>query len=135
MDIPKWLKRISVQDSDEAYKKFYENLKNRKFTTTKCKNCQKLFFPPKILCPDCFSFEIEWVELSGRGRIYAFSQYDRSLIFGPPDVIGLIELEEGIGRIFAKIEAPLEKLKIGQEVRIDYEDISPEFTLCKFIPL
>lgn len=135
MNIPKWLKRISIQDSDEAYKKFYENLKERKFTTTKCKKCEKLFFPPKIICPYCWSLEIEWVELSGRGKIYAFSQHDRSLIFGPPDVIGLVELEEGIGRIFAKIEGKLEELKIGQEVKIDYEDISNEFTLCKFVPV
>lgn len=135
MDIPKWLKRISFQDSDDAYKKFYENLKNRKFTTTKCKSCEKSFFPPKVICPHCFSPDLEWIELSGRGRIYAFSQHDRSLLFGPPDVIGLVELKEGIGRVFTKIEGKMEDLKIGQEVKIEYQDISPDFTLHKFVPI
>lgn len=134
MEIIKGIKRIILQDGDSALKKFYEELNNKKLTTTKCKSCNKQFFPPKSICPDCFGDDICWVELSGKGRIYAFTQHDRSLLFGKPDVIGIVELEEG-HRLFTKIDGKFDELKIGDEVKVDFIKVGDDFTLHKFVPV
>ena len=35
---------------------FYENLKQGRFTTTKCKDCGHVAFPPRgVICPACYS--------------------------------------------------------------------------------
>jgi hypothetical protein len=135
MDIPKWMKRITYTDGDSALKKFFDELKNKKFMTTKCEKCDKPFFPPKSCCPNCLSTELSWIELKGYGKIYAFTQHDRALVFHPPEVIGLVELNEGIGRVLTKIDGKYDELKIGMDVKIDFVELSPDFTLHKFVPV
>lgn len=119
---------------DEATKEFYANLKKRKFTTTRCKKCKKVFFPPREFCPHCLSNNLEWIELSGKGKLYAFTQQERSIRFPKPDVVGLIELDEKVGKVFTRIDAQLEELKIGQKMQISFINISDEITLHQFKP-
>jgi uncharacterized OB-fold protein len=57
-----------------------------------------------------------------KGKLYAFTQQERSLRFGKPDVIGIVELE-GIGKILTRINAPFESLKIGMELHLDFIDV------------
>jgi len=107
---------------DSATKKFYEFLSNKEFKTTKCKKCEKPFFPPRPFCSHCLGEDIEWVDMPKKGKLYAFTQQERSLRFGKPDVIGIVELE-GIGKILTRINAPFESLKIGMELHLDFIDV------------
>jgi hypothetical protein len=123
---------------DIAVKKFYQELKNHKFVTTKCKNCNKIFFPPRLFCPNCYSEDVEWVELKGYGKIYAFTQQERAIRFMKPDVIGVVELiEDGekIGRILTKINAKYDEISIGMDVKVSFIEISKELTLHQFTPI
>lgn len=116
-------------------KKFWEGLKNRKFLTTKCKICGEVFFPPRSHCPNCLSQELDWVELSGKGKLYSWTEiYVAASEFEPPYVVGIIDLEEGVGRIITKINAKPEELKIGMPMRIIYVDVTEGLTLCCAIP-
>lgn len=116
---------------DVAAKTFYKNLKEHKFTTSSCKSCQKIIFPPRNFCPYCQSDEIEWIELSGRGKLYAFTQQERATRFMKPEVIGIVELEEGF-LLVSHIAEKFEDLKIGDELRVSFLDVSDDFTLHKF---
>ena len=44
---------------------FYEHLRQGRFTTTRCKGCGHEAFPPRVICPNCLSEDLEWIE--GRG--------------------------------------------------------------------
>ncbi len=48
---------------------FFDNLKRGAFTTTKCRSCGALHWPPRTLCPKCTSTDLEWVELPSVGRV------------------------------------------------------------------
>jgi uncharacterized OB-fold protein len=70
---------------------------------TRCTHCEKVFFPPKLVCPLCFDGVIEEVPLSRKGTIHTVTQS----IMGPTDmekpyIIGLIDLPEGI-KLFSLI--------------------------------
>lgn len=119
---------------DRASAEFYRRLKKGEFSSTKCKSCRKVAFPPREFCPFCFSDQVEWVSLPRRGRLYAFTQQERSLRFGKPDVIGVVELDE-VGRIFTRIDASFEELEIGMEVEFHPLVISDEETLHQFSPV
>jgi len=54
--------------------KFFENLKEGRFTTTKCKKCGKVSFPPRILCPECLSETFEWTDLPTEGSVEFFTE-------------------------------------------------------------
>ena len=76
-----------------------------------------------------------WIDLSGRGTLHAFSQNHRTLFFNKPDVIGLVDLEEGCGRILSRIDAPLQTLQIGQPLQIDFFDLPGGLVLHQFRPV
>lgn len=69
----------------------------------KCGACGELFVPPRPLCPKCFGEAMEWVEISGKGKLAAFT----TIYIGPgamvaagynrnsPYTTGIVELDEG----------------------------------------
>jgi uncharacterized OB-fold protein len=118
---------------DQAVQEFYRRLKAREFKTTRCRKCGEIALPPRDFCPVCFASDVEWIDLPRRGTLYAFTQQERSLRFGKPDVIGVVELP-GAGRLLTRILAPLESLSIGMKVEVDFLDVSGQETLHQFRP-
>ena len=77
---------------------------------TRCKNCRRLYFPPRADCLDCRRSEVEWVPLDGKARLVTFTR----VFFGPPAfeqsipyTLGLAELDNGL-RVFAPISHDLD---------------------------
>lgn len=125
---------------DETARTFYARLRERRLSTTRCESCGALSFPPRASCPPCAAADatrgrrMEWVDLSGRGTLHAFSQNHQAIFFGKPDVIGLVDLEEGCGRLLSRIDAPLASLRIGDRLRVDYLDLPGGLRLHQFRP-
>lgn len=119
---------------DDAARTFYANLALRRLTTTRCRACGSLSFPPRLFCHLCSSNDLEWVELSGRGRIEAFTTQETAFRFMVPDVIGMVELEEGV-RLLTRIIGRYEDLSIGDAVSVDFVEVEPGFALHQFVPI
>jgi len=81
-----------------TFKDYNEALKQNKLLGLKCKQCGTITVPPKIVCGNCASADLDIVELSGEGKIQTFTT-----VFVPPEgresecpyVIVLVELDEG----------------------------------------
>ncbi len=81
-----------------TFKDYNEALKQNKLLGLKCKQCGTITVPPKIVCGNCASANLDIVELSGKGKIQTFTT-----VFVPPEgresecpyVIVLVELDEG----------------------------------------
>ncbi|MDH4137829.1 MAG: zinc ribbon domain-containing protein, partial [Anaerolineae bacterium] len=59
--------------------KFVDLLDEGKVAGTKCKSCEKTYFPPRADCSNCLSSDMEWFEISGPGKLVSFS----TLIYAP----------------------------------------------------
>ena len=66
---------------------------------TKCNTCGKVYFPSRVICPDCRrKGDLEPIEFSGKGKIYTFS-----IVRSPSDdfkkiapyPVAIVELDEG----------------------------------------
>ncbi len=68
---------------------FNKALGEGKLMGTVCTACGAIHVPPRPICPNCHSSAVEWRELSGRGRLAAYS-----VIFIAPTAM----LAEGYGR-------------------------------------
>jgi len=76
----------------------YRNaLKEGKFLGLKCNQCQAYTVPPRKVCAECGSEDMEIVPLSGKGEIQTFTT-----IFVPPEgfgeapyVVAMVKLDEG----------------------------------------
>ena len=82
---------------------FNQYLAEHKLMGTRCPACNATYLPPRAICPRCHGEALEWVELSGHGKLAAFT----SIYVGPsamvaegydrnnPYVAGIVELAEG----------------------------------------
>jgi uncharacterized OB-fold protein len=86
-----------------------------KFMLRRCTACGKPHWYPRAICPFCMSDKTEWVEASGRGRIYTFSVMRRA---PEPYAIGYVTLEEGPSMLTNFVDCDFDKLKIGQAVKL-----------------
>ena len=119
---------------DGAAERFYEELASHRCVTTRCQRCEYTFFPPRIVCPRCLSSGLAWVELSGRGTLYAFTQQHLAMIFRKPDVVGAVDLDDAEGRVFTLIDAPFEECRIGMPLAVTFFDSPLGMTLHRFAP-
>ena len=117
---------------DRAAERFYRELDSDRFMTTRCEDCDHTFFPPQSVCPGCLGERLEWVKLSGKGSVYAFTQQHYAIVHTKPEVVGAIELEDCAGRVFALIEGRLDELEIGMQVEVTFFDSPFGMRLFKF---
>jgi len=102
----------------------------------KCRECGRHFFRPEVACTHCFSLDWEWVEASGRGTLYSYSEIHRAPVpgFKTPAVFAIVELEEGVTMFSNVVECALEQLQIGMPLQVVFETLTAEITLPKFKP-
>jgi scaffold protein (connect acetoacetyl-CoA thiolase and HMG-CoA synthase) len=88
---------------------------------TVCKNCGAKFFPPRDVCSECRSQELEPREFDGHGELYSFSTlYQAPLGYedGLPYTVGIVKLDEGPMVEAQLTDANPGELKIGQRVEM-----------------
>jgi uncharacterized OB-fold protein len=123
---------------DERYTRvsqFFKNLREGRLTTTKCRKCARLLWPPRILCPNCLSSELEWVDLGTEGELYAFTEMRLGAPLGfvqdVPFCIGMVKI--GGLLISARIDdAKYEQLKIGDKVELKIVELEDGRVFFRF---
>lgn len=107
---------------------FYEHLKEGRFTTTKCVDCGAEPFPPRLLCPECYSTNMEWVDWPTTGTVIDVTEEVVGVPLGfgkAPLVHALVDLQ-GKRTFFVRIINCKEgELKSGDTVRLAVFDIAP----------
>ncbi len=117
---------------------YWEAAKRHELLIRRCRACGRPYFYPRDFCPECFSFDVEWVKASGRGTIYSFTICHRPAPGFEEDVpynLALVDLEEGARMMSTIVECPDSGLKIGMPVEVVFDDITEEVTLPRFRPI
>ncbi|HBE44087.1 MAG TPA: hypothetical protein DDW17_01205 [Deltaproteobacteria bacterium] len=106
---------------------FYENLKQGRFTTTKCKNCGHVAYPPRVICPNCYSENLEYIDLPKKGKVIVFSEEVRGVPLGfeSPLIHAVVDLGvDPVRRLLTRIvNCPAGVLKRGDEVQLSVFEI------------
>lgn len=87
---------LAYAAGETASKFFFELRDSKRIFGTRCRRCNKVYCPPRKVCPQCYSQMNEWVELSGKGVLKSFTVVHSSfshLPFAPPLIYGVIKLE------------------------------------------
>ena len=107
---------------------YLQNIQEGQFRAYKCVDCGMIIAPPSGSCYGCGSNNMDWANVSGKGKIISFT-----VIHIAPDefkdeapyFIAIVELEEGT-RVSARLIGfdPLkpQEVKLGSDVKLDYED-------------
>ncbi len=99
---------------------FVDYLKDTKVMGTRCKDCGLSFFPPRADCHQCLTSNMEWFEVSGKGKLVSFSKLQYAPIGFEEDVPYCIALlDYGNYKVFGRIAGDLkdEEIQVGMEMR------------------
>jgi uncharacterized protein len=122
---------------------FYENMKQGRWTTTKCKKCGHISYPPGVACPNCWSDELEWIDLPKTAKVVHLTEtlagaptgFDSPLIMAWLGFDKAHPLKHLLVRI---INCAAGQLKIGDEVRfVTFEvpaypiDVKKDTKICE----
>ncbi len=122
----------------ELTRPFWEAAQRHELVMPRCKTCANLFFYPRESCPNCLSDDLEWVPVSGTGRVYSYT-----VVYQPanpafqdevPYIYAMIQLDEGPRMISNLVQCPIEAAKVDMPVTAIFEDVTPEVSLVKFKP-
>lgn len=103
--------------------RFFHSLKDeRRILGIRCPSCRRVYVPPRAICPDCFKEMDEWIELSSKGTLLAYTvvNYTYSTYYQPreaPYMLGIIKLDgadTGMCHLLDEVDA--KSASIGMEV-------------------
>ncbi|MGW9331727.1 Zn-ribbon domain-containing OB-fold protein [Bosea sp. NPDC055594] len=122
---------------DPGSEPFWSAAKQHRLSIPRCKACNQHHFYPRELCPHCHSDELEWTDASGRGEIYSYTIARKPA--GPafaadvPYVVAMITLDEGPRMLTNISTADVDSVRIGDRVRVKFDDVAADLTLPKFV--
>jgi uncharacterized protein len=118
----------SYRHSLGKYSRFFIELENAKFFGTQCPTCQRVYTPPRPLCPDCLHIT-GWQELSGLGTLVTYSVMhfasgvnDDVRQMQMPVILAYV-LMDGSSTLFPHLlKAAPEGVRTGMRVRVAFTD-------------
>ncbi|HZS00174.1 MAG TPA: Zn-ribbon domain-containing OB-fold protein [Chloroflexota bacterium] len=118
---------------------FWEACRRHELRLQRCAACQRYWFPPSNVCPECLSDQWEWAPASGRGTVFSFVVFHR--VYHPgfrdavPYPVAIIALDEGPRFLSNIVDCPIEDIRVGMPVEVVFEDVTDDCTLPKFRPV
>jgi uncharacterized protein len=121
---------------DEVTSPFWEAAKEGRLVVQRCPSSGELQWPPRGRCIHDWTEEPEWIEIDGRGRVFAFTVIDRASHAYPetPYVLAVVELEAGICMTTNLVDVDPAEVRIGMLVEVRFEAASEDLRLPVFTP-
>ncbi|MFQ5382606.1 MAG: Zn-ribbon domain-containing OB-fold protein [Dehalococcoidia bacterium] len=120
-------------------KPFWDATREHRLLLQRCP-AGHVFYYARTHCPECLSNDLEWIEASGRGRLYSYTVARRpqSPHFADdvPYIIGAVILDEGPRLTSLIVETAPEDVVIDGPVEVVWDDeASDELSMPYFRPV
>ena len=99
---------------------FIDHLEEGSVMATRCTDCGTIFFPPRADCYRCLASNMEWVPVTGTGKLVRYSRLQYAPIgFGDDLPYAIALLDYGDYKVFGRIAAsvPEDEIKIGMDMK------------------
>lgn len=106
---------------------FFDALRDERLATTRCRPGGHLTFPPKFVCPRCWSREVEWVDLAGTGLLRSLTEVwaaPTPFQHEAPYLLGIVDLDEGI-RLLTRVAGCFDDHKHDEPVELVVREAQP----------
>ncbi|MFQ5416879.1 MAG: Zn-ribbon domain-containing OB-fold protein [Myxococcota bacterium] len=118
---------------DNAF--FWKGVEAGRLLLQRCR-CGRLRHPPGPMCPVCHSLEWTAWEASGRGHVYSYVVAHHPAVppFDYPNLIVLIELEEGTRIVSNLIGVDPDDVEVEMPVQAEFVELEPGRNFLQFRP-
>lgn len=107
-----------AMSADLAMDAYWQAASEGTLLLKKCADCKEPHYYPRPICPFCMSDNTDWLEASGKGKIYSWSVQHRP---EPAFAIAFVTLEEGPTILTNIVDTDFSNIRIGQEVSLKFE--------------
>lgn len=119
--------------------RFWDGAREGKLLVQTCRDCDAKIFFPRRQCSECWSENLDWIEASGKGEVYAFSityeGVEKAFEEDLPIVLAWIDLPEGIRMQTNIVDCDPDTVEIGQQVEVVFKRATDEITIPYFRPV
>ncbi len=105
---------------------FIDYMEKGKVMYTRCKDCGLVFFPPRADCYQCLTSNMEWLEVSGNGKLISYSKLEYAPVGFEDDLpYSIALLDYGDYKVFGRIasDIPDEKIQVGMEMKTEVNNL------------
>jgi uncharacterized OB-fold protein len=98
---------------------FIDRLEQGKVMGTRCKECGRVFFPPRADCYQCLKSDMEWFEVMGKGKLVSYSKLEFAPVgFGDDLPYAIALLDYGDYKVFGRIadNVPENDIEVGMDM-------------------
>jgi uncharacterized OB-fold protein len=123
---------------DELTEPYWQAAREQRLVMQRCVACRTYIHPPFPMCTSCYSTELSFEEVSGRGTIYSSSTMHEPMVAGFEDslpyVCVVVELDEQPGLLMLTnlVDATADDARCGARVEVGFEEIDGGFLLPQF---
>lgn len=113
--------------------------KAHRFVLPRCARCRAFRFPARLRCPRCGASETDWVDASGKGKVYSYAVVHQKLhpAFDAmiPYAVALVDLEEGPRMLALMVDTDPGAVTVGAPVEVAFQQLEdlviPRVRLCR----
>jgi uncharacterized OB-fold protein len=118
-------------------KTFWEAADREEFIGQKCGDCGKFVFPPRPMCPHCFSLNRQDVKLSGKGTVHSWTipRHPHPFGFKESPIVAVIQLAEGTRMVSNLVGVGYDEVKQDMEVEVTFEPTMNNHKVPVFRPV
>jgi len=117
-----------VPEADQLDAPYWEGTRAGELRVQRCRACRGFQWGPEWICHRCLAFDLEWVAVAPRGRIYSWERAWHPVHPALP--------EAGHVRMIGNLTGdPMQEVTIGASVEAVFEphdDATPPFTLVQW---
>jgi len=115
-----------IPETQPWSEKFWEGTEQGKLLIQVCKDCKSNIFYPRKFCPQCWSGNLDWIEASGKARIFtfstAYSMVEPKFMDELPYTIAYVDLEEGIRMMTRIVDCKPEDISFDMDVEVLFHE-------------
>ncbi len=118
-------------------KPFWDGTAEGKLLLPKCQNCGSINWYPRVFCPACHKFGVDWIEAAGTGTIYTFAITRKGVgNYGGAGtyVLAYVELDEGPRIMTNIVDVDPDSISVGDKVKVVFHDTGKGSALPRFAP-
>jgi uncharacterized OB-fold protein len=137
--VAEYAKPLPIADSDT--KPYWDGAHAHQLVAQRCRACGTWRWPPRGVCPACYSWDYDWQELAGTGTVQTFVAPHRAFSVAfkdeAPYVIAHVALDGTAGNVVIignLVGCPWADVRVGMRVQVVFEDATDAISIPKFRP-
>jgi len=112
--------RLPSPIANPENKAFLEAAQNNQLVLKHCNACKEVHYYPRTICPHCGSNDTTWVKSVGLGEIYSYTVMRRGVEV--PFAMAYVRLNEGISILTHLTHCDFDSIRVGQKVKVVFQE-------------